>query len=35
MTVLICNKLDGLLDVWLVGLMGDWVDGSLDGFFIR
>jgi len=34
-TRLICDKLDALLDVWLVGLMSDWVDRSLDGFFIR
>jgi len=26
-TGLICDKLDGWLDVWMVGLMGDWVDG--------
>jgi len=33
-TGLICDKLDRLLDVWLVGLMGDWVDGSLDGILL-
>jgi hypothetical protein len=32
---LICDKLDGWLDVWLSGLMGYCVDGWLDGFFIR
>jgi len=34
-TGLICYKLDGWFDVWLVGLKVDWVDGRLDGFVIK